>query len=222
MSAESGTGPTATIISATAQAAPSRPLTLLAPWAATPIRPPSTASVVVLLADPIRDTRELLAAGLTASGIGRVILAESTGAVEGILSEGLSGHLAMVSLAFGDGAGRLIRQLRSANWDRVLALAPTGDPTSALSALQAGACGVLRGHPKAPTAELPPLVHELSEREIEVLADVADGRSNKWIGDHLSLSALTVKSHLARISRKLGTGDRAHMVAIAMRAGLVR
>ena len=51
---------------------------------------------------------------------------------------------------------------------------------------------------------------------------VADGRSNKWIAEHLSLSALTVKSHLSRISRKLGTGDRSHQVAVAIRAGMLR
>jgi DNA-binding CsgD family transcriptional regulator len=54
-----------------------------------------------------------------------------------------------------------------------------------------------------------------------VLALVADGKSNKDVGEHLGLSALTVKSHLARIARKLGTGDRAEMVAMAMRAGAV-
>ncbi|MDT7591579.1 MAG: hypothetical protein QOH45_1110, partial [Pseudonocardiales bacterium] len=37
----------------------------------------------------------------------------------------------------------------------------------------------------------------------------------------MSLSPLTVKSHLARIGHKLGTGDRAHMVALTMRAGVV-
>ena len=42
------------------------------------------------------------------------------------------------------------------------------------------------------------------------------------VGEQLGLSALTVKSHLARIARKLGTGDRAEMVAMAMRAGVVR
>ena len=40
------------------------------------------------------------------------------------------------------------------------------------------------------------------------------------IGVALGLSALTVKSHLARIARKLGTGDRAEMVAVSMRAGV--
>ena len=65
-------------------------------------------------------------------------------------------------------------------------------------------------------------VRELSAREIEVLRLVADGRSNKAIGQTMGLSALTVKSHLARIARKLGTGDRAEMVALAMRAGVIR
>ncbi len=65
-------------------------------------------------------------------------------------------------------------------------------------------------------------VADLSAREIEVLRLVADGKSNKQIGETLSLSALTVKSHLARISRKLGTGDRAEMVALAMRSGVIR
>ncbi len=65
-------------------------------------------------------------------------------------------------------------------------------------------------------------VSELSGREIEVLRLVADGQSNKQIGEQLGLSALTVKSHLARIARKLGTGDRAEMVAMAMRAGVIR
>ena len=62
----------------------------------------------------------------------------------------------------------------------------------------------------------------LTGREVEVLQAVADGRSNKEIGAYLGLSSLTVKSHMARISRKLGTGDRAELVAIAMRAGHVR
>ena len=48
------------------------------------------------------------------------------------------------------------------------------------------------------------------------------GRSNRDIGAELHLSALTVKSHLARIARKLGTGDRAEMVAVALRAGVIK
>jgi DNA-binding CsgD family transcriptional regulator len=41
------------------------------------------------------------------------------------------------------------------------------------------------------------------------------GHTNEEIGKKLDL---TVKSHLARIARKLGTGDRAHMVAFGIRS----
>lgn len=178
-------------------------------------------TITVLVADPARETRALLSEGLTDGGIGRVIVADSVSAVDDIIENGTVGQLALVSLGFGEAAGRLIRRLKSEPWQRVIALAPSADLEPILEALRAGASGVLRGHPTTPVTDLPRLVHELSEREIEVLADVADGRSNRWIGEHLELSALTVKSHLARISRKLGTGDRAHMVAIALRAGLL-
>jgi DNA-binding NarL/FixJ family response regulator len=66
-----------------------------------------------------------------------------------------------------------------------------------------------------------PSVRALSAREVEVLRRVAAGKSNKEIGSEMALSPLTIKSHLARISRKLGTGDRAGLVAIATRAGLL-
>ncbi|WP_304412818.1 LuxR C-terminal-related transcriptional regulator [Cellulomonas sp. HZM] len=71
--------------------------------------------------------------------------------------------------------------------------------------------------PPVPPSDLP----ELTAREVSVLRLVADGRSNKLIGEELGLSALTVKSHLARISRKFGTGDRAELVAISIRGGIL-
>jgi len=61
----------------------------------------------------------------------------------------------------------------------------------------------------------------LSPREAQILELVTRGLSNRQIGDDLGLSALTVKSHLARISRKLGTGDRAELVATVIRGGLL-
>jgi DNA-binding NarL/FixJ family response regulator len=184
--------------------------------------PQKTVSAAVLIADPGRDSREVLNRGLLASGIGRVLMAESAEQVDDLIARGQNGQLALVSLAFGARAARLIDALRQGSWARVIALAPTADPNAVLAALQAGASGVLRGHPTPALSEPDRAVDQLTEREIEVLAAVAEGRSNQWIGEHLSLSALTIKSHLARISRKLGTGDRAHMVAIAMRAGLIQ
>jgi DNA-binding CsgD family transcriptional regulator len=61
----------------------------------------------------------------------------------------------------------------------------------------------------------------LSAREAEVLQLVADGLSNVEIGGQVGLSALTVKSHLVRIGARLGTGNRTHMVALALRRGTI-
>ncbi|RKT11021.1 MULTISPECIES: response regulator transcription factor [Streptomyces] len=85
-----------------------------------------------------------------------------------------------------------------------------------------GAAGA-PGAPGAPGAQgpQPTAYRELSGREVEVLRLVAEGQSNKAIGVAMGLSALTVKSHLARIARKLGTGDRAGMVAVALRTGII-
>lgn len=65
------------------------------------------------------------------------------------------------------------------------------------------------------------LLRELSEREIEVLRYVADGKSNKEVAETLVISEKTVKAHLRSIFRKLEVGDRAQAVAQAMRKGLV-
>jgi DNA-binding NarL/FixJ family response regulator len=62
---------------------------------------------------------------------------------------------------------------------------------------------------------------ELSKRETEVLSHLARGRSNKEIGQHLSVSENTVKYHVKSILRKLDAMGRAEAIAIAVRRGLV-
>lgn len=62
---------------------------------------------------------------------------------------------------------------------------------------------------------------ELTERELQVLRGMADGKSNAEIGRDLFVSEDTVKTHARRLFRKLGARDRAHAVASAFRAGLV-
>jgi DNA-binding NarL/FixJ family response regulator len=64
-------------------------------------------------------------------------------------------------------------------------------------------------------------IKDLSEREVEVLQHVADGKSNKEVATALTISEKTVKAHLRSIFRKLEVGDRAQAVATAMRRGLV-
>jgi DNA-binding NarL/FixJ family response regulator len=60
---------------------------------------------------------------------------------------------------------------------------------------------------------------DLSEREIEVLREVARGTSNKIIASHLAISEATVKAHIKNILLKLGASDRTHAVNIAMTRG---
>lgn len=126
----------------------------------------------------------------------------------------------------------LLADLRQLGWRRVVLLTNRDDPYAVRAALGAGVRGYVVTPDRAQQSAAPPAMprlrtragfpDELSVREVQVVQLVAEGNSNKAIGEALGLSALTVKSHLARIARKLGTGDRAEMVSLAMRAGLVR
>ena len=61
----------------------------------------------------------------------------------------------------------------------------------------------------------------LTPRELEVLALVADGATNRAAGARLHVSEATVKTHLLSIYAKLGVGDRAAAVAEGFRRGLL-
>ena len=65
--------------------------------------------------------------------------------------------------------------------------------------------------------------HEaLSAREIEILAHVAQGRTNKDIGTALFISEATVKTHLLHIFAKLEVQDRTQAVTVALDRGMLR
>jgi DNA-binding CsgD family transcriptional regulator len=61
----------------------------------------------------------------------------------------------------------------------------------------------------------------LTSREAEVLVLVAEGLSNRQIGERLFISAKTVSVHISRILDKLDVGGRAEAVAVAHRRGLL-
>ena len=62
---------------------------------------------------------------------------------------------------------------------------------------------------------------ELTQREIEVLREVASGNANKIVADHLAISEGTVKAHMKHILSKLGANDRTHAVTIALKRGII-
>jgi ATP/maltotriose-dependent transcriptional regulator MalT len=61
----------------------------------------------------------------------------------------------------------------------------------------------------------------LSQRELEVMALVAAGNTNRESAAKLFISEATVKSHLLNIYAKLGVGDRAAAVAEGYNRGLL-
>jgi DNA-binding NarL/FixJ family response regulator len=111
-------------------------------------------------------------------------------------------------------------------------------------ALQAGARGyLLKNMPPAELLDVIRLVHAgkkrvppeiasqllehmsdelLTEREIEVLREVAGGNRNRDIAKRLFISEETVKVHIKHIMEKLGATDRTQAVAIGVRRGIIQ
>lgn len=144
----------------------------------------------------------------------------------------------------GDAATARIRE--RADDVRVLVLTTYESDASILSAIEAGASGYLLK--AAPADELiagvrsvaagevalspaiaaqlvarvrTPAPPTLTPRETEVLRLVAEGLSNRIIGERLHLGEATIKTHLVRAFEKLGVNDRTRAVTLAMERGLL-
>src|SRR5215813_11422631 len=63
---------------------------------------------------------------------------------------------------------------------------------------------------------------ELTVRELEVLQEIVNGKSNKEIASALHISEATVKSHINNILGKLGVTDRTQAATRALQRGIVR
>jgi DNA-binding NarL/FixJ family response regulator len=70
------------------------------------------------------------------------------------------------------------------------------------------------------TKELPRELSALSEREREVLALVAQGKTNRQIAETLVISEATARNHVSHILEKLGMSRRSEAAALASRLGL--
>lgn len=192
-------------------------------------RPPGPTGApftALVLADPAAPVAVRLHRTLVASGARDIRYASSaadllryTGAPAG------SGVCIICASPGAEVLRQLVAVLRDRGWRRIVITGRGGEDAVRLAITSKIRClvnGTAAGAvPRARPAAAARGALELSRREVEVLQAVADGHTNNEVGELLGLSGLTVKSHLARIGRKSGTGDRGQMVAMAMRAGLI-
>ncbi len=134
----------------------------------------------------------------------------------------------------------MLEPLRAAGL-RVLVLTSATEPSAAAQAVRAGAAGVLYkdidpdalvrairsvrdGNVLLAPEALGSLVRgsrvdALTPREREVLAGIAEGRSNREIARSLRVSEKTVKAHVSSVLAKLGVQDRTQAAVYAVRNG---
>lgn len=126
---------------------------------------------------------------------------------------------------------------------RIIVLTTYGGDVQAVRAFKAGACGyLLKNMLRKELVETIRSVHggarrippeialeiaehhaddALTEREIEVLQQVAAGNANKVIALNLAISEETVKAHMRNILSKLSANDRTHAVTIGLKRGII-
>ncbi len=143
-----------------------------------------------------------------------------------------------------DGAEVLRRLAAAGEQPRALVFTAFDTDERIVAAVQAGAQGyLLKGAPReelfnairvvhAGGSTLQPVIasrlmrrmgagEQVTPREREVLALVAQGLANKEIGARLVITERTVKFHVSSLMGKLGVGNRTELVAVAQRLGLL-
>jgi DNA-binding NarL/FixJ family response regulator len=187
--------------------------------------------------------------GLFADDPGFRVVGEAANGTEAIARvEHVGADVVLMDLRMPEMSGveAITRLRRTAPAVRVLVLTTYDTDSDVLAAIEAGATGyLLKDAPReeliravraafAGEAVLSPAVarrlmgqvgrpppEALSQRELEVLALIADGATNRQAAAKLFISEATVKTHLLHVYEKLGVRDRAAAVAEAYRRRLL-
>ena len=177
------------------------------------------------------------------------VVGEASDGAEGVSrADELSPDVVLMDLRMPglDGATATARITAEMPMVRVLVLTTYDTDTDILRAVEAGATGYLlkdtprerlveavRAAARGETVLAPPVAARLmtrvrsgagsalTPRETEVLALVAQGRTNADIGRDLFIGEATVKSHLLHVFEKLGVDDRTRAVTVAIERGIL-
>jgi DNA-binding NarL/FixJ family response regulator len=122
--------------------------------------------------------------------------------------------------ALGSGAsGFLVKDTEPVELLRAVRVVAAGEALLAPSVTRRLIAEFAAGRPRSGPA--PRELGELTEREREVVGLVALGLSNQEIAETLVISPATAKTHVSRAMTKVGARDRAQLVVLAYRSGLV-
>lgn len=205
-------------------------------------------TVTVLLVDDHPVVRSGLRAVLEASGKVHVVGEAATGEEAVTLATHLQPDVVLCDLRLGQGIDGIETTVRLRALDpapTVLILTTFDRDAEILGAIEAGAAGYLLkevnpdviidgilGAASGDTVLSPELASrvlrgmrtplpKLTEREIEVLRQLATGATNKEIARTLFVTEATVKTHLAHVFTKLGVDSRSRAVHVAVETGLI-
>lgn len=194
------------------------------------------AHIVVVEADTA--VRDGIAALLESWGYRTTVYPDAETVLAADIEGGVDCMLLDVGLPGMDGLSLVERLRRDGVGTPILMMSANGDVTTAVRALQTGAqdfiekpfddeplvrrIEAIRSHRPAPTADshVRALFDTLTRRESQVMREVVAGAPNKAIAHTLGISLKTVEMHRARVMTKTGARTLAHLVRLAMAAGV--
>ena len=183
-----------------------------------PIGALSWPRIILVDSDPTRARRRRTA--LTRCGFPAVDVVHDVDEVNETVNRSAQQRLALVVLAAAADSAPVIAALRAAGCAQIVAISPTREVGRIIRAVGAGATGVMITSGKVDSTGSACGI-ELSSLQIAIVELVAQGRTNHAIGEELGLPESTVKNQLIKIGCKFHAADRAHIVALGLRAGVI-
>jgi DNA-binding NarL/FixJ family response regulator len=160
--------------------------------------------------DGVEATRRIRSLGLSSHVLVLTTYSDDEYIVEA-LKAGAVGYL-LKDMQSGD----LIGAIRAVHQGGVLILPPTAARLLSEPTKSAGP-----GEADSPAETVRARLGDLTPRETEILRLVAEGMTNREIGDQLHLTEGTVKNHMSAVYCKLHARDRAQAISFALRQGLL-